>query len=515
MSRFIEGFKAPAFPVSGKAMAIGLAVLGLVLPLLIYLVLPVLGVSGLADALGYKRLILLAGAGIGAIVYWQYWRFVIPRPQVLLGFVLLAWPVVAFLNAMLLELGINLRLTPLLLLTLMLPMLWVSAKNYALIFSQLPWLKYYLIFFSWLTLYFIFYNAHATDPQLSGGDNALSDGAVSTVQLISYLYCLLSITVSAVAILKARNFRGLFDFLNQALLWVSGLEALFTIIGFPFKLTSLMLDGFDRAIGIFSHPNPFAHHMGIVMIYLLGLYCYYQGERKQRMPAWLIWGSIGFNFLAFMLGLSKTALGTFALCALTLFLMNLAVPAVRRGFAKILIGLVVVLPLGLLAFQLLSGKNFFGMLDSRMNETESFDWRTMIWEDLMSQIHWGSVWLGHGFTAANQMVFNLTFNDAKNANPLMMVHNAYIALLYDLGLMGYFMFVAAISLALQSLRGWMSAIRPALRTEHSIIIALTLYFLLVCGFDEMSYMFDAPQLYWLLVSLLFCMTVRERRALPA
>lgn len=509
MSYFIEGLKAPRF--AEKQTVFGFSGLGFILPILIYFIFPTLGFNGLSNALGYKRLILMAGAGIGAVFYWQYWRFVIPRPQLLVGFVLLAWPLVAFFNGWLLELGLNIHLTPLLLLTLMLPMLWVSAKNYTLIFSSLPWLKYYLAFFGWLILYFVFYNTNATDPHLSGGENAINEGSVSAIQLISYLYCLLSITVTAVAILKARNFQGLFDFLNQALLWVCGLEALFTIIGFPFHLTSLTLDGFDRAIGIFSHPNPFAHHMGIIMVYLLGLYCYYQGERKHRLSGWLLWASMGLNFMAFLLGLSKTSMAAFAVCALTVFLMNLAVPAVRRGFIKILIGLVVLLPLGLLFFQILSGKDFFAMLESRMNETESFDWRTMVWEDLMTEIHLGTVWLGHGFTAANQKVFSFTFNDAKNAKPLMMVHNAYIALLYDLGLMGYLMFVAAFSLALQSLRGWLTAIRPALRTEHSIIIALTLYFLFVCGFDEMSYMFDAPQLYWLLVSMLFCMSVREQR----
>lgn len=513
MSQLIKAFKTDI--LSGKRLVYLLAGLGVILPVLIYLLLPALGVSGFSEALGYKRLILLAGAGIGALAYWQYWRFVIPRPQLLVGFILLAWPMVDFLNAWLLEFGLNLHLRPLLMLAIMLPMLWISGKNYRLVFSNLPWLKYYFAFFSWLTLYFVFYNANATDPRLSGGDNALGEGSVSMVQLIAYLYCLLSITVSAVTMLKARNFNGLFDFLNQALLWVSGIQALITIAGFPFQMTSMMLDGFLRAIGIFTHPNPFAHHMGIIMVYLLGLYCYYQGERKHRMPALLLWAGIGLNFIAFMLGLSKTALGAFTFCALILFLMNLAVPAVRRGFIRLLFSLAVLMPVGLFVFQLLSGKDFFALLESRINETESFDWRTMIWEDLMSEINMASLWFGHGFTAANQTVFNLTFNDAKNANPLMMVHNAYIALIYDLGVMGYLMFAATLSLVLQSVRGWIEAIRPALRTEHSIIIALALYFLFVCGFDEMSYMFDAPQLFWTLVTLLFCLSLRERKVVHA
>lgn len=499
----------------GKQLPMLLAALGLVLPLLLYLALPALGISAFAEALGLKKLLLLAGAGLGALAYWQYWKFIIPRPQLLVSFVMLAWPIVAFCNMQLLILGINLHMTPLLMLGIMFPMLWVAGKDYRQVLSNAPWIKFYLAFFAWLALYFVFYNAKATDPRLSGGENALGEGSVSMVQLTSYLYCLLTMSVSAITILKTRNFQGLFDFLNQALLWVTGVEAIITILGFPLQMTSLTLDGFLRAIGIFTHPNPFAHHMGIVMVYLLGLYCYYQGERRHRMPTLLLWSGLGLNGIAFLLGLSKTAFSAFAFCALLLFLLNLAVPAVRRGFINILFSLIVLVPVGLVAFEILSGQSFFTLMESRINETQSLNWRTMIWQDLLAEVDLASIWLGHGFTAANQTVFHLTFNDAKNANPLMMVHNAYIALIYDLGIPGYLMFAAAVALIAQSVRGWIEAVRPALRTEHSIIIALTCYFLFVCGFDEMSYMFDAPQLYWTLVSLLFFVSLRERKAEPA
>lgn len=496
---------------TGKALAFLMAGLGILLSALVYVILPAVGLSSLSESLNYQRMVMLCGAGIGAIGYWQYWRFIIPRPQLLVAFVLLGWPVVALGNLHLLELGVNIHFTPLLMLILMLPMLRIIFPHIGLLWRQVPWLKYYAAFIGWLGLYFLFYNANATDPRLSGGESAMGEGAVSLVQLIAYLYCLLCVALAAVTVLKIKNFRGFFDSLNQALLWVSALESLITIAGFPFQFTSMMLDGFLRAIGIFSHPNPFAHHMGILMVYLLGLYCYYQGERKHRMPTALLWSGLAINLIAFLLGLSKTAISAFALCVLIIFLLNLAVPAIRRSFTQITISLVTLLPLGLFIFEALSGKSFFGIMESRINETESMNWRSMVWQDLMADIDLATIWLGHGFTSANQTVFNLTFNDAQNANPLMMVHNAYIALLYDLGIMGYLMFLAPLSLMLQSARGWITAVKPALRTEHTIVIALTVYFLFACGFDEMSYMFDAPQLYWTLVSILFCMALREKQ----
>lgn len=485
--------------------------LGLLLPVLGYWLLPELGITAVSELLNVKKLILLCGAIIGGVMYWSYFRFVLPRPQLLMAFIVLAWPLVAFFNAFLMEAGLNIHLRPLLILALAVPSLWITVKHARLLISTLPWLKYYLLFFGWLVLYFLFYNANAVDPRLSGGEEALSEGSVSMVQLIAYFYCLMGITVSATAFLKTRDYRGLFDTMNKALLFVSAGESLLTILGYPFGLFNQMLDGFTRAIGIFTHPNPFAHHMGVLMVYLLGLFCYYQGERKSRMSAWLLFGGIVINFVAFLLGLSKTALGVFALCGGVVFLMNLAVPAVRRGFLQILLGLAILFPVGLFLFEALSGQSFFGLLESRIDQTQSLTWRTMIWQDLIAGINPLTIWFGHGFTAANDMVFHLTFNDAKNAQPLMMVHNAYIALIYDLGVMGYLMFVAAASMVMSALKGWAAAVHPALRTEHSMMLGLVMYFLFVCAFDEMSYMFDAPLLFWSLATALYCVNWREQQ----
>lgn len=485
--------------------------LGLLLPVLGYWLLPEMGITAVSELLDIKKLVLLCGAVMGGVAYWVYVRAVLPRPQLPMAFIVLAWPVVAFLNAALLEAGLNIHLRPLLILALALPSLWITLRHYRLLMDTVPWLKYYLLFFGWLVLYSVFYNANAVDPRLSGGEEAMSEGSVSMVQLTAYFYCLMSITVSATAFLKARDYKGLFDTLNKALLWVSVGESLLTILGYPFGLFNQMLDGFTRAIGIFTHPNPFAHHMGVLMVYLMGLFCYYQGQRKFRMPGWLLFGGIIINFVAFLLGLSKTALGVFALCGGVVFLMNLAVPAVRKGFLQILLGLAILLPVGLFLFEALSGQSFVGLLESRIDQTQSLTWRTMIWQDLMAEVNPLTMWFGHGFTAANDTVFHLTFNDAKNAQPLMMVHNAYIALIYDLGVMGYLMFVAAASIIMTALKGWAGAIRPSLRTEHSIMLGLAVYFLFVCGFDEMSYMFDAPMLFWSLVTILYCVNWREQR----
>jgi len=482
----------------------------LLIPVMIYWVLPAIGITSLGEALSFNMVVALMGLLVGGSLYWAYLRVVLPKPVLPLGFIVLAWPIVDHLNGELLSRGLNLHLRPLLILALALPATWMIWQERKTLWRHLPGLKVYVMFMLWLTLYAFVYNANAVDPRLSGGEEAMSEGSVSMVQWTAYFYGLLSMAIAGVAILKAKDYKGLFDGLNKALLWVSSAEALLTIAGFPFGVFTLFLDGFTRAIGIFSHPNPFSHHMGVLMVYLLGLFCYYQGHRKHRLPAWLLYGGIALNFCAFLLGLSKTAISVFVICAVVVFLMNMAVPAVRSSFGKILVGLLILLPLGVFAFEALSGQSFLSLMESRIDQTQSMTWRVIVWQDLIADINMATVWLGHGFTAANETVYRLTFSDAKNAQPLMMVHNAYIALLYDLGLPGYLLLLAAVAMLWQGIRGWLQAPNTSLRTAHATIVALVIYFLSVCAFDEMSYMFDAPQLFWALATMLACVTIREQ-----
>jgi O-antigen ligase len=483
----------------------------MIIPVAIYGILPLLGIESPGEMLNHKLIMALLVLLIGGSLYWAYLRFVLPRPVLPLGFILLAWPLVAYLNDLLLQGGINLHLRPLLLLSVALPATVMAWQERQTLWRALPCMSVYLLFMAWLTLYVFVYNANAVDPRLSGGEEAMGEGSVSMVQWTSYYYCLLAITTAGVAFLKARNYQGLFDGLNKALLWVSSLLSILTIAGYPLGLFTVLLDGFTRAIGIFSHPNPYAHHMGVLMIYLLGLFCYYQGHRKGRIAGWLLYGGIAVNFCAFLLGLSKTAFSVFAVSAAIVFLMNLTVPAVRRRFGQMVLGLLVLLPLGVFAFEAVSGHSFLSLMESRIDQTQSMTWRVIVWQDLIADINMATVWLGHGFTAANDMVFRLTFNDAQNAQPLMMVHNAYIALLYDLGLPGYLLILAAVVMLWQAIIGWMRAPSPALRTGHATIAALVVYFLVVCAFDEMSYMFDAPQFFWALATMLACVTIREQQ----
>jgi O-antigen ligase len=482
---------------------------GLLLPLLAYVILPQLGI-GLFESLFsfglFAGLIILCACGIG---YWCYLKFMISRPHLMMYFFAVAWTVIEFVNNMLLYYtSINLHMRPLLFLVLGVPIGILALKHLGRLFSRIPHLKYYAFFWVILLFYVFFYNQHAVDYRLGLGQT-WTEGSVSMVQFTAYTYCLWGILIAGITLFTVRSPLRFFDGLNSGLLWVTGTVSLITVIGYPFGLLCIDIDGFNRAYGIFSHPNPFAHHMGMVLIYMLGLLFYYQGANRNRIAGGLLMGSFFISAIAFLLALSKTGIAVFILAACVMTFLNFSIPGVREIFFRTLLVLAVMIPLGLWLFQAVTEQSFFQLVQARIEQTQSFNWRTEVWNGLVYNIDLDRLLVGHGFTAANMQVFQLTFNDRLNANPLMMVHNGYLALLYDMGIWGMSLFVAALCLIFKALHTFLT--RPGLNTRPllSAIVGMGIYFLVVCGFDEMTYMFDAPILFWCLGTLLLLMAMRE------
>ncbi len=483
-------------------------VLGLLAGGMVYGLLPQAGVATFANHLSFKKIIALSFLAVAGVSYIYYFRYVTEKPQWLIYFILMGWALVNYGNDFLLQSGVNIHLRPMIIMALGLPGLWVALCHGKTVLAQVPHFRYYLVFFIWLMLYFFFYNAHAQDPTLISVGSHF-EGSVGVIQATAYFYCTMAIAVAAAAVIRHPNAGQYFDGLNKALLIVSSLIAIYTIIGYPTLLTSVWLDGFQRANGIYTHPNPFAHHMGLLLVYLLGMFLYYQDENKSRMPGWLMIGGFVINMGAFLLGMSKTAIGVFVLSAVVLLLLNLSSPIVRKHIVKVVVSLVVLVPIGLWLYGAIADESFFSIFQRRMDVKDSFVWRLESWDFLVSGFHGWWLVLGHGFTAANAWMFQLTYDTENNIKPLMMVHNGYIALLYDLGLMGLVFFVAVLSNAWRSFceifRPGRIAVRPLLAT----VVALSVYFLITCGFDEMTYMFDAPLTFWILTTTLFCIAFKR------
>lgn len=484
-------------------------VFGVVVPVLMYAVAPAMGITAFQNLFSIKKLLALLALLVGGVVYWWAFSFVIRRPRWLVYFYIIGWPLLEYLNNVLLfYMSINLHLRPILLLSVGAPGGWLLLTHARQLLKGVPYLKYYLVFFAWLLLYFFFNNQQSIDPRL-GATNVMAEGSVSVIQTTSYFYCLLGIAVAAVTTHKEENPARFFDGFNKALLVVSSLIALVSILCFPFGWLTLEVDGFLREMSIFTHPNPFAHHMGVVLLYQLGLFCFYQGDQQRRMPGWLLVAAIGLNLVVFLMALSKTAIFVFSMCTLLLFFMNLSTPGVRKSFVKALILMAILVPVGIYAYQIFADRSFLELFEARINQQQSLNWRVEVWTYILSKLDMMTVLLGNGLTSANGLVFQVSYNAITNPKPIMMVHNGYVALLYDLGLMGYLIFAAALSLMSHTLLFLFRATQTMVKPMLSTVVVLTVYFFAVCGFDEMTYMFDAPQQFWVFSTLLYTLVLKE------
>ncbi len=483
--------------------------LGVLLPVICYCLLPSLGVEVFQENLTLNHFALVLSAIIGCLLYVRYFQIVLTCPEILMFAVLVAWPLIECGNQYLMQLaGINIHFRLFVTLLLVLPACCYFILSSKVLVRVLPYLNMYLVFYACLFAYTLFYNAHAVDPRWAQ-EGSWSGGGIDTVQATAYLNCLVSMVVCAVAILRHPNVTHLFDRFNRLFLVVTALTSLVAIVGYPFGFLSMMLDGFNRSFGIFTQPNPFAHHLGIVLLYSLGLYCYYQGSRRIRIPTWLIVCSLVLNLLAFLLALSKTAIALLLGCGFLLFALNLSSPAVRRVFVRLVLALLVMVPVGLVLFQIITERSFLELIQARLEQKESMNWRLQIWQDLLGSIDPINTLFGHGFTSANTLVYQMSYNDRKNAQPLMLVHNGYIALFYDMGVLGLTLFISAFMLMGQALKRYWEAAYQQSRPLLTTVIVLTIYFLVACGFDEMTYMFDAPIQFWCLSTILTCVAIRE------
>jgi O-antigen ligase len=475
--------------------------LGIGLPLTLYGLLPAVGVEGPSNWFSLKKIGLLVGLLVGGFGYWTYLKAILKRPQWLVCFMLVGWIVLEGINGQLLTMGINLRERPMLLLMLGVPLSFLGWRYRKALVEYTPHLKGLLVFFTLVLVYFLFYNAKAADPKV-GMDALWSEGSISFTQLTSYLFIIFGVLGAGVSMIQSRKPDRLFDHFNMVLMLGTSIVAFLPIVGFPFGQFCQIVDGFMRANGLFSHPNPYSHHMGLLMVYLLGLLCYYQGQNNDRVPKWLLFTALGVNAVAFLLGLSKTAMGTFAGCAALVLALNMATPGLRKNVGKILVASAVLVPIGLIAFQVVTGKGLLDIMEARGEQNTSLLWRTEIWNSLLSSLSPESMALGHGFTAANMLVYQLTYNSLTNATPLILVHNGYLSLLYDFGLIGLLLFVVLLWTMWWAIRrlSWASLgpVRPLLVT----LVAMGVYFLSASSFDEMIYMFDAPMLFWMLATLI-------------
>lgn len=374
-------------------------------------------------------------------------------------------------------------------------------KSYAI---HLPFIKYLVLFLLIALSYFIFFNAHTSYMGMAGS-GSLTDGDISVSAVYAYCWPVIGSSVVAGTFFSLKpEFRSeAFHRFNKILLYVSLAISIYTIIGYPIHWTSAMLDGFLRAKGIFFHPNSYAHHLGILMVYLTGLLFYYGTLEETKVSKKLLYATYGINLLAFILGFSKTALLAFAAGVIVLTLTQLPNPKIRRTIFPILAFGLLLIVASLAGFSILTKQSFLTMLQSRVEDTSSLAFRQQLWDMLLPDIDWNSLWLGHGLSSANGALQHQMFYGHRQ-NAVIDVHNGYIELIYNMGILGLTYILACASMifhCLKLLKGPITAFSMPLLGSA---IGLGVYYLLALGCDELLAFYPGSGLFFALATVALC-----------
>jgi hypothetical protein len=440
---------------------------------------------------------------IGLNLYARFFRWLIQRPQVLLWYVAGGLTFYKWLDdTVTIELGFSggLFFRESSILVLILPGVYYLCRYLKPLQQALPHALWYFGFVGLLTLYYFIYNPSSQNFYLanSGLTNGYSPMIVYWVLGCGWL-------VGSVGLMLQRNPLPCFAATNRLILVAALIMYSLTILGYPFHLFNVEVDGFLRSRGFFSHPNMFCHRSGILFIYLVGISCFYGSLKNPRISLQLLLSTCSLVFLGLLLGFSKTSFVATGIACSLFYILGWNTPLLKQHRWQILMLVPITLLVVLLGFKLINGQWFWEILADRIQDTHSLSWRTQTWNSLLGDLNGLPLLIGHGYTGAQDFIFRMSYNTVKNANPLVWSHNAYLFLAYDFGCMGLLYIMALLSLTWRAIALFCQAQSPTVKGLCATVLAMEVYYLMSMGFDETIHMFDVPLLFWLLSSMLIIM----------
>ncbi|MGE0200245.1 MAG: O-antigen ligase family protein [Candidatus Melainabacteria bacterium] len=449
-----------------------------------------------------RWLALLIGVPVLLLMVGYYYETISTRPPVFwLYFFAVFWQVVTFISRWLINtVGLDLHLRMLLILLLGIPLVIYVFRFGGELLKRLPPIGFFLLFLSVVGFYYFFFNADVQDLSIYREGSWLQ-GNLSIEKIICFYFTLCELVITPVCVWRHSDPYKLFDRLNFCLMTFVSLASIVFLIGFPFHFFSVELDGFTRTEGFLGHPNLYSHQMGIYVVYLLGLFCYYQNENAHRMPRWFLYGAVGINLIGFLIGFSKTGFIALGLAALWVLGTNLAIPAVRRAFWSAGAVILLLLMAGIGAFEAISGKRVLQIITDRINDPQSLNTRMGRWNMLLGSMDFSHLLTGHGHTAASAMIRLQNFNDLEG-KPVLLVHNGYLELLYDYGIWGLTHFLVIISIVISAYKKWFTHKNMSNWALYMTVIGLVIYYLIVMMCDEILYMSYSSNLFWMLTILM-------------
>lgn len=449
---------------------------------------------------------------LGALIYWQYLRFVVNHPLFLTIYVGVFIWISIYIGLLFESMGQTLPVRVLHIGLLIPPAVILLIKNFGYLYKNYNYFKYLVFFFVVYFLYFIFFNYNFVEPFIA----LRSSASISQVKLHDDFYVFIGTVFLAIAFHKAQTPEAkfsLFKKINIFLVVFALIHSLLILFGYPLNLFTAVIEGFKRSIGLTYHPNELGKIQGLLLTYFIGIYYYYcRLENNSLLKDRLLIGiTIVTNILAFLLSLSKNGFLSFGVGCVIFFGLSLFDPKLRSRILQPIIIFSVLMLLILVGYQVYTGNDLLSTVTDRFNDTRSLQWRYSVWTYLLGNIDNHTLWTGHGLTASNVELYRFLFDTSKESKgQSVFVHNAFIYFLYDMGVWGLMVFGSFISAIIFSIKQYLKTRQPLYLT----VICLCMFTVLSSCMDECITELNSSLLTWYLVSLIYSLFIMPPQPPP-
>lgn len=481
------------------------ALCGVVLALVVYGLLPMLGVKMFASMMSFKKMVMLGGLMVAGVGYWFFIEYTQKKPQTILYGTLLFFPLLTWLTNLGLAYGVNLYKTLWVVTLVCVPSaLWVL-RDFKTVWQRLPFYKYFAVYLLAATLFYFFNNHIIYDGRFTEGSQP-----ISFHNYFASTFHFLTITLIAVSMVHEKKSHQIFEGINLVSLIIVLVYSIVPLLTYPFKIFTEEVEGMERTRFIFLFTNEYAIYMVLLVLYLLGVYFYKNQlavpQSKKSQAIYLT--AIIFGFLAMLTSFTKLAIGAFIMGAGLMVVFNVQTSAQRKALLLTLLTLPIVGLIGAFVFQAYTDTNIMEGIEARLNNTDSMMWREKVWGYLMDDVNPATFFTGHGYTASNEKMsileqYSRVTDATANAVQTLHVHNSYISQLYDFGVVGILPMLGLGLLGVFSIwqvfKGRYSM--PGVKILDSTIVSLIASYLLFCAFNNMFDMIQTP--FWILLTVLY------------
>ncbi len=482
---------------------------GGLLPLLLFWMLPFFGFSFLSNLFSWSHIAALYLLIIFGTAYWYVIDFIRPRPQILLCALLILHPWLSFISLTLNDLGINNYYTAWIFILFYFPAVVIALSRIRQAIRLVPSIQFLVLFTCILIWYFAFFQHPILDQRTGAGQFTLG-----FYFLYGFGFDIAFAIVTAIAFLERKSEEALKQVTVIIAINVI-VYALIGIIAYQFKLLIIDDLGLHRARSIFYHPSNFGHYMCLSLLYLLGTYLYFLKNKASIALKTLLISSLVIGFVGTILSFSKTAIAALIFVCVLMILLNCVSFKQLKNMLLILAGIGLIGFSSILVFEQLSDVPVVEGFVKRINEGSSLNWRNQMAENLLVDMDESNLLFGNGMSASKVKLsgvqgFIMFPRATGKIMKVVHVHNGYLALFYDYGLVGLIPFFLLVSLMIQHLSGLLriSGESP-LRALYALSITLILYYLIGCFFDPLFEQWEIP--FWiLLISIQSCISLEKQ-----